>query len=134
MVRLPDFRFANSFRFVLMLTILSKSRLTAGPMQLARARPAAVGQQRGCAFWPFAWPKLPGTPTFYHTTWDREFDPYVEEDNNPEIPRNDYGVPAHIPPEIGQSIKHAVCHFISWCSTFLVPRPTSVLSVLKETR
>jgi len=90
-----------------MLSRLSKTGLASSRQVSLRAPGVVVlTQQRGCAFWPFAWPKLPGTPTFYHTTWDRDFDPYVEEDNNPEIPRNEYGVPAHIPPEIGQSIKH----------------------------
>lgn len=92
-----------------MLGVMSKSGFSAGRMQKLCTPAIFAMQQRGCAFWPFAWPKLPGTPTFYHTTWDRDFDPYVEEDNNSEIPRNDFGVPAHIPPEIGQSIKHAVC-------------------------
>lgn len=90
-------------------SMLSSVRGAAAVSSFKRISPhtsSLLNQSRNCAFWPFAWPKLPGSPTFYHTTWDRDFDPYVEEDNNPEIPRNEFGVPAHIPPEIGQSIKH----------------------------
>ena len=130
--------FPHLSHYILLALMLSQvARTGVSTARQTALRSSSFGlmnQQRGCAFWPFAWPKLSGSPTFYHTTWDRDFDPYVEEDNNPEIPRNEYGVPAHIPPEIGQSIKHAVCiPYVSPLSTLsAVPCSTTILPLPKE--
>ena len=50
---------------------------------------------------PYRWPQM------IVATWDKEgFDPMADTDNFEEIPRDGFGVPAHIPPEIAVQIRH----------------------------
>ena len=50
---------------------------------------------------PYRWPQL------IVASWDKEgFDPIADLDNFEEIPRDGFGVPAHIPPEIAVQIRH----------------------------
>eukprot|EP00928_Gymnodinium_smaydae_P020443 TRINITY_DN178_c2_g1_i2.p1 TRINITY_DN178_c2_g1~~TRINITY_DN178_c2_g1_i2.p1 ORF type:complete len:237 (-),score=48.82 TRINITY_DN178_c2_g1_i2:88-798(-) len=48
----------------------------------------------------------PGWPVMYHVTYDKpDWDPEMELEYD-VMPRDEFGVPAHIPPELGNTIRH----------------------------